>query len=287
MTRSLPCPEDAMSRSARLRIEDIRILYRLVGECRELGDDPILWRRHLFAGLAARTGAGIVLGAEIVGVRTGGVAHIGTAEWGWENGFDRAGWDRAMAEMTADPSLSRTPALAAYFARMTADDGASLSRADLLPDGDWYRSWDYENLHRAAGVDHALWCFGSIPGGNDEANGVIAAREHGEPDFTPRQKAIIREGCALLAPLVGGPLARFAEPSPSALSPRARQVLRCLLEGDSDKQVARRLRVSGHTVNEYTKQIYRHFGVQSRAELLARWVRRSWGARCAWIDEQE
>ena len=276
-----------MSHSARLRISDIHILYRLVGECREMGDDPILWRRHFFAGLAGRTGAGVVLGAEMVGMRAGRVAQLGTADWGWEDGFDRTGWDRAVAEMAADPTLSRTPALAAYLSRMAAEDGTSLSRADLLPDGEWYRSWDYENLHRAAGVDHALWCFGSIPDAGDAVNGVIATREHEDPDFTPRQKAFIREGCALLAPLVGGPLARFTEPSPTDLRPRARQVLQCLLEGDGDKQVAGRLGISEYTVNEHTKHIYRHFGVRSRAELLARWVRRGWGARCAWIDGQE
>jgi DNA-binding CsgD family transcriptional regulator len=54
--------------------------------------------------------------------------------------------------------------------------------------------------------------------------------------------------------------------------------------GDGDKQAAVRLKLSRYTVNEYTKQIYRHFGVQGRAELLARWVKRGRGARCAWAD---
>ena len=81
---------------------------------------------------------------------------------------------------------------------------------------------------------------------------------------------------ASLAPLVGGPLARFTEPRPSALPPRARAVLRCLLEGDADKQIAARLGISRLTVNVHTKVIYKHFGVSSRAELLARWVRRGW-----------
>ena len=68
------------------------------------------------------------------------------------------------------------------------------------------------------------------------------------------------------------------------MPPRARHVLKCLLEGDGDKQAAGRLKLSPFTVNEYTKQIYRHFGVQGRAELLARWIKRGWGARCAWAD---
>ena len=35
--------------------------------------------------------------------------------------------------------------------------------------------------------------------------------------------------------------------------------------------------LSPATVNEYTKRIYRHFRLTSRAEFLARWIRRRWG----------
>jgi DNA-binding NarL/FixJ family response regulator len=83
---------------------------------------------------------------------------------------------------------------------------------------------------------------------------------------------------------MGGPLARFTDPSPYELPPRARQVLACLLEGDGDKQVAARLAISGHTVNQYAKAIFQHFGVRSRAELLARWIRRGWGNTFPWVD---
>jgi hypothetical protein len=39
--------------------------------------------------------------------------------------------------------------------------------------------------------------------------------------------------------------------------------------GRSEKQVADDLHLSPHTVHEYVKALYRHFGVQSRSELLA------------------
>ena len=93
---------------------------------------------------------------------------------------------------------------------------------------------------------------------------------------------MVQEAHAVLAPLIGGPLARFAEPSPAELPPRSRQVLWCLLEGDSDKQVATRLGISRLTVNAHTKAIYRHFGVRGRAELLARWIRRGWSRGFGW-----
>src|SRR5262249_17066726 len=65
------------------------------------------------------------------------------------------------------------------------------------------------------------------------------------------------------------------DPSIAQLSPRLRQVLRCLLEGDSELQVARRLELSSETVHQYVKSLYRHFGVNTRAELLAYFLRRS------------
>jgi DNA-binding CsgD family transcriptional regulator len=58
------------------------------------------------------------------------------------------------------------------------------------------------------------------------------------------------EAIAAIALLVGGPLARANDPSPADLAPRVRQVLRHLLEGDGDKQIAARLGLTRHTVNE-------------------------------------
>jgi DNA-binding CsgD family transcriptional regulator len=77
-----------------------------------------------------------------------------------------------------------------------------------------------------------------------------------------------------MCPLIGRQLASAREPSAANLSPRARETLACLLEGDGSKQIARRLKISPETVNQYIKAIYRHFGVNSRAELFALWIRR-------------
>lgn len=129
-------------------------------------------------------------------------------------------------------------------------------------------------------ADHILWCFRQIPGARaGECSGIILNRRAGAPNFGPRDRSIVREAHAALSPLIGGPLARYADPSPLDLSPRARQVLACMLEGDGDKQIALRMALSTHTVNQYAKAIYRHFRVQSRPQLLARWVRRGWGPR--------
>ncbi len=60
----------------------------------------------------------------------------------------------------------------------------------------------------------------------------------------------------------------------SELSPRMEQTLRHLLDGSSEKEVARKLSLSRHTVHVYVKALYRRFAVSSRAELLAKHFKR-------------
>jgi DNA-binding CsgD family transcriptional regulator len=63
-------------------------------------------------------------------------------------------------------------------------------------------------------------------------------------------------------------------PALPALSPRAQQTLDLLLAGDSEKQIAGKLKLSRHTVHIYVKALYRGFGVSSRGELLSRFINR-------------
>jgi DNA-binding CsgD family transcriptional regulator len=276
--------ECAVPKSFTLRAADVRAVYRLVGECRELGDDHLRWHRHLFAGLAGLVGGGVAMGGEVAGIRSGRLGVVGPVDWGWENGFDRVGWERGLAEARDFPQMNRLATFTHYCTRTAASDGVCLARTDLIPDCVWDRAWDFRNMVEPAGADHSLYCFRSIPGSGDGYTGVVIARPLRQADFTTRNKAVVQEVMVLVAPLLGGPLARFNEPSPTDLAPLARRVLKCLLEGDTDKQITAQLGLTRHTVNGYAKVIFRHFGVTTRSELLARWVRRGWGSRFDWAD---
>ena len=272
-----------MSKSGSLRLHDARTIIRLIGECRDLGDDATAWRDHWIAELARLTDAHLGHAGEMAGCRALRPRDLGVTVWGWQTGFTDANVVEAQLDaFRKAPDYS--PALLDHLRRQAVDDGACHTRKDLIPDRPWYRSPDYDVVQTAFGVDHILWCFHTIPGAAaDECSGVVLNRARGRRDFGARDRTLIREAHAALAPLIGGPLARFQDPSPLDLAPRVRQVLGCLLEGDGDKQIAARLALSPHTVNQYTKAIYHHFGVQSRPELLARWVRRGWGRR-PWFE---
>jgi hypothetical protein len=198
--------------SSALRLRDLRSIHELVSQCRDLGDDCAVWRRHWFAGLAALVGADLVLGGEMGGIRGGAPRDMGTAEWGWENGFDRAGWVRALELLRTNPGYS--PLMVQYAGRVRRADGVALSGSELVPESQWVPQVEYQQVYRTIGVHHNLWCFRFIPGRADEAHGQILARAAGRRDFTGREKAVVAEAYAALTPLLGGPLARFAEPSP-------------------------------------------------------------------------
>lgn len=142
-------------------------------------------------------------------------------------------------------------------------------------------------------VDSSLYCFRAIKGKSAEAgsagrsvSGAIPHRARGARSFSACDRAIVRAVHDAVAALLGHGLARFDEPTPRDLGASVRRVLACMLEGDSDKQIAKRLLPSPFTINQHVKRIYRHFGVSSRAELLARWLRRGWTSRAPWRDDE-
>jgi DNA-binding CsgD family transcriptional regulator len=265
-----------------LRLRDLRAIYELVHECRDLGDDPDGWQRHYSARLSALTGADLAFGGELAGLKGGRPRPLGAAEWGWERGFDRRYWLRSCELLATDPTYPKI--FHGYSRRLVHEDGIALSRTEVVEEATWERSTECQEVYRPTNVRDGLYCFRSISGTVDEVSGTMLFRAAGGRDFSPREKAVVREAQALVVALVGRALSRFNEPSAADLAPRVREVLRCLLEGDSDKQIAARLEISKYTVNQYVKVIFNHFGVTTRTELLARWIRRGWGNGFSWAN---
>ncbi len=65
-----------------------------------------------------------------------------------------------------------------------------------------------------------------------------------------------------------------AEPARPLLTPRELEILACLGDGMSNKAVARRLGISAHTVKFHLEAVFAKLGATSRAEAVAKGLRR-------------
>lgn len=257
-----------MGESASLRAQDYRTIFRLVSECRDLGADSVAWRMHLLTQLCTRLNARVGTGGEVTGMARQQFIPLSTVDIGWENDAQR----QVMFEWMRFQSQQRSPAGLLPIPRSIAQS-LVVARDDVFTDDQWYNSGQFCDYVKRTELDHILFSLQRIALGPDHFCGLMIMRSLGEPRFAGRDKLFLATLHGELAPMVGRQLAAAHEPSAMQLSPRLRQVLQCLLEGDSEKRTAARLALKPQTVNQYVKAIYRHFLVNSRAELMARFVR--------------
>jgi len=256
-----------VSKSDGLRLADLRAVFRLIGDCRDLGNEPGLWHRRMLEGLALLFGVVQAAGGEAWWERPGRAvqpvsAYSVSADPAADDAF-RA-YHRDLGPRT-DPSYQALEKLSGKLITRT--------RRELVSDAAWYRSAAFNQYFRMGGLDHQLLSVFQVS--DDGATSVVALnRSLGAEDFSERERRLFSFFHAELGRLIGGPLVGATDRNVAQLSPRLRETLACLLEGDSEKQVAARLGLSHATVHQYVTVLYRHFGVQSRAQLLAHVNRR-------------
>jgi DNA-binding CsgD family transcriptional regulator len=256
-----------MSKSDLLRFHDVRDAYRLIGECRDLGGDPVLWHRQMLEGLCRLVGARAATGGEGRWPRPHRDIE---ATFAVDVGLGSRGHDLYWAYMR-DLGPRGDPIFQAL--QQIPDRLVVRTRRELVSDAGWYRSTAWHDYRRPVDIDDQLT---SVYQTSDAgAVSIIAMlRAPGERQFSPREQRLLGFFHEELGRLIGRALISPTEPKPQRLSRRLGQTLACLLEGDSEKQVAARLGLSAATIHQYVTALYRHFGVRSRAQLLAHIMKR-------------
>lgn len=111
-----------------------------------------------------------------------------------------------------------------------------------------------------------------------------------EPEALIAALGEVVEGRTVLAPELASVLARAVqgevkggepEPRPAELTPREQEILCHLVEGQSNKVIARRLGISDGTVKLHVKAILRKLAVHSRVEAAVIAVERGFCARAS------
>lgn len=152
--------------------------------------------------------------------------------------------------------------------------GAGHFRAARLCDAvspAWFESDFYQAYYRKCDREDAIYVAFPVNADAESYFGVF--RGTGYPRFTEQERDIVayalrgikwfhRQLLLSHGVLVAG----------MPLTPAERRVLQGLLSGQAEKQVAADLGQSHHTTHEYVTAIYRKFGVNNRAALMALWL---------------
>lgn len=250
----------------RLKLRDVREIYQLIDACRDVGSDPTAWRTLLADALVHRFAARVCMTGEIEHVYDPSRAKaLSLIDRGWaEDDPSRLIFLRYLqsGEYGNDPSVHRMIPLKRQL--------ITRSRKQLFAPGEWERSVCFSKHYEPSGLDDMLLSIAQLREPlHDAYSMIVLHRPLGAQPFTARDRRWVHYLHHELQPHVGRTLADAQDPV-AQLSQRLRQALQALLEGHSEQAIADRMNIAVSTAHDYVTRLYRHFGVNSRAQLQAK-----------------
>ncbi len=192
-------------------------------------------------------------------------SNLGVYDWGWADPAHRQSYTDYCAKgmPTTDPTLIAIARIAGPL--------VCRRRCDLVEDAEWLASPHYRDYFRHWGIGDFIYSLSRpAPESGVVSHWINLGRDASKPPFSVRDRRRLFVFAREMRAELGRALAPFSIGGVPKLAPRLIQVLELLRQASSEKQIAAELGLSPHTVHGYVKQLYRHFGVSSRAELLTR-----------------
>lgn len=247
---------------------DVLTLLRRCNELHELSRDPLLRKMHLLSSLATLVEADVAIC--ILKSTDGSAPHAlaSLVTYHARNTLPDPMQHYLNTGLPVDPVVK----VIARQMKLSKRVCWTLRREDVIDDREWYAARHVNEVRRPSHLDAGLYSVLRIAGADLVAELLLLRSWSCRRSFTDRHVQLthlLHEESAWIY-RADFPL---ASPDVQALTPRQQQTLQYLLAGYSEKQIAARLQLSTNTVHHHVKALYRRFGVTSRAELLARWVR--------------
>lgn len=260
-----------------LSIDDVRSVFHVVQGVLDRWQEPAAWRMHLLERVCELTASSIGMISGVTDLKPTGfrrfdrLAILGMDERQKALAYESAKFYTAAGNMGFVEIT--WPGMGSFFEQFHRNGTVTMRRIDMSSDEHYYRSTAHQEFRGKANCDDALMTLRSVnlPSHTEM---LTLDRPIGAARYSPRDAAIVKLLHDEIAPLVGVRLATEAHYCEDGLSPRLRQTLHLLLEGESEKTAAAKLGISDRTVHEYVGMIYRHFNVNTRAELMAYFIKR-------------
>jgi len=255
--------------SNRLRGQDLRAIYLLVGECCELGADPLVWRRHMLERLNAIFGAvsSIDIEAKIDPSVSGIGAKVDAAMTiDHFSKPERELMTRCLREMP----MEANPLGVKVVSDCPPGGAVAAIRSERVSYDEWIQCQIWTDYFDPIGWDDMMVAVVMHSAGFRFCN---LTRRRGDARFPARSARVLELFVRELAAIPPTRLAPMSGASLFDLPPRQRDVLTAMAQGDNEKQIAARLGITRNTVHEHVRRLFERYGVASRGELLVRAAR--------------
>jgi DNA-binding CsgD family transcriptional regulator len=242
-------------------------MLRLIAELTQLPPDPTQRMRHLLEGMGRMLRARAVWTTRY---RSEGPGRRIQPYAGLQIGWDASEFEAAMTIAADDPlhdfvteDMYQKNEWPAMFYTPRLDSRRKRKRAEAYA----------RNCEEVGGDLELIYNHPTGTPGHLSALGLQRPAGDRTP-FSAREMQIAKLLWEQVGFLHAKPLAAVRDELwGTRLPTRPAQVLELVLTGQSVKQIARRLDLSRHTVNDHMKDLHRRFGVSSRGELMAAFVR--------------
>ncbi len=253
-----------MSEASAVSEADARAMVRLLGDVASHGREHSRMKRVLMEGLSGLINADAwvwTLGCQTVlekGQVLAGFMH---------GGFDEARFASFVAAVE-NPQLAQVTAT--FYGKLLRDQKqTTMLRQEIDPDGLAYGGGMKEEWEE---IDIGPILISAYPLDQQSYSAVAFYRRLKAPLFCDRDKQLLHIMMQEVPWLhmTGWPEDRGAQVP--TLYPQQRIILNLLLDGSSRKEITRHMKLSEHTVSGYVKDVFRHFGVNSQASLMKKFM---------------
>jgi Bacterial regulatory proteins, luxR family len=249
-----------MGKSTRIRLSDVRHVYRIFNEVVEMGDDPDAWRPHLATELIELFDLQMavvyfmpmqvnVADVNVTRMDCRGLDDSATRMW---TDYGKRG------DLTSDPC---SPAIMRTLPR-----AFTATRRQLVDDQTWYNSGYYSDFKRVMSCDDLLLSMMPLPQ-LGVFHGIHGDRRAGKKAIGRRETVCL----SLIHSELGKKWERYlSQPHliQRQLPPRLADLLGHLRGPHAEKEIAAMMGLSPHTIHNHIRRLYRKFKVASRAELM-------------------
>jgi DNA-binding CsgD family transcriptional regulator len=242
---------------------DVRAIVRLLGSVASLEAPPIERKHVLMSSLADLIGAKAWLWGLGVQLKPDALPKWMLELYGGLDESAMATYLRAQEH----PDMTR---LTAPFIELLMSTGSHLTRLRQQTDpDDTFRTSPAYSLWVEAGVMPGILSCRPI---DDRTVSVISLHRAPEAPLFSERESRIAHIVLTEIPWLYQPDTAVSKSSNSIshLSPRCHTVFNLLVLGQNRQQIADNLKISIHTLNDYVKTVFRHFGVNSQLDLMRR-----------------